>query len=231
MLVRSSFIRRSRRLRDVTYLPSRPASGDVLTWKYIASVGSSTMIGGSASGSSSDASVVPIDEVVDAGDEHDVAGRGATRPAVRSRPVNWKIWPIFARARNRARCERAAQHGDFLARGDAAAADAADAEPTDVARIVERADLELQRRRRDRRRGRARAPGSSRTAASCRARRRRSDGSFSSRARRRVERVGGAPWRSDVERGPAVQRRRVDDRESRAGRRWRRAGRRARTSR
>ena len=44
----------------MTYLPSRPASGDVLTWKFIDSVGSSTVIGGSASGVSTAASVVPI---------------------------------------------------------------------------------------------------------------------------------------------------------------------------
>ena len=41
--------------------------------------------------------------------------------------------------------ERAVEHGDFLAGREPAAADPADAEPPDVARIVERGDLELQR--------------------------------------------------------------------------------------
>ena len=42
--------RRSRIWRLVTNLPSLPASGEVFTWKFMTSVGSSTEIGGSASG-------------------------------------------------------------------------------------------------------------------------------------------------------------------------------------
>ena len=41
--------------------------------------------------------------------------------------------------------QRSVQHRDFLPRGDAPAADAADAEPADVARIVERGNLQLER--------------------------------------------------------------------------------------
>jgi len=97
MLVRSSFCSRSRTLRDVTYLPSRPASGDVFTWKYIASVGSSTRIGGSASGTSTAASVVPIASS-STPVTSTISPAAALATAVRSRPANLKICPIFARA-------------------------------------------------------------------------------------------------------------------------------------
>ena len=43
-------MRRSRIWRLVTNLPSLPASGEVFTWKFMTSVGSSTEIGGNASG-------------------------------------------------------------------------------------------------------------------------------------------------------------------------------------
>ena len=36
-------------LRDVTYLPSLPANGEVFTWNVMVTVGSSTVSGGSAS--------------------------------------------------------------------------------------------------------------------------------------------------------------------------------------
>ena len=69
----------------------------------------------------------------------------AASTGTRSRPGNANTWPIFAFGGISPSAERTVQHGDFLARRDAAAADAADAEAADVARIVERADLELQR--------------------------------------------------------------------------------------
>ncbi len=45
----SSSCRRSRSTREVTYLPSRPANGEVLTWKVMLTVGSSTVSGSIAS--------------------------------------------------------------------------------------------------------------------------------------------------------------------------------------
>ncbi len=95
MLVSISLARRSRRLRDVTYLPSRPASGDVLTWKYIDSVGSSIMIGGSASGVSTAASVVPIDSS-STPVTSTMSPTSAVSMGTRSMPWNENSWPIFA---------------------------------------------------------------------------------------------------------------------------------------
>ena len=43
-LVSSSLSSRSRKLRDVTWVPSRPENGEVLTVNCIAMVGSSMMI-------------------------------------------------------------------------------------------------------------------------------------------------------------------------------------------
>ena len=48
-LCTSSFSRRSKILREVTNLPSLPANGEVLTWKVIVTVGSSTDSAGRAS--------------------------------------------------------------------------------------------------------------------------------------------------------------------------------------
>ena len=45
----SSFSRRSLMLREVTYLPSRPANGELLTWNVMLTVGSSTESNGNAS--------------------------------------------------------------------------------------------------------------------------------------------------------------------------------------
>ena len=56
----SSFWSRSRRFRDVTYCPSRPATGDVFTPKIIDTVGSSIAGGGIATGCSTDAIVSPM---------------------------------------------------------------------------------------------------------------------------------------------------------------------------
>ena len=176
---------RSRRLRLVTYLPSLPASGEVLTWNCIDSVGSSTAIIGSASGASIAAIVVPMLQIVDAGDQHDVAGRrGFDRRALAGRRSR-----APGRPSPRTAGGVAVEDHHFLSRGEAAAADAADAEASDVARIVERADLQLQRRRRDR----PRAPA---------------------RCARIVSNSGrmSVPVDLRVERRVAVQRRRVDDR-------------------
>ena len=56
----SSRSRRSLICREVTYCPSRPDIGDVLTPKIIETVGSSTAIGGIASRCSTSAMVSPI---------------------------------------------------------------------------------------------------------------------------------------------------------------------------
>ena len=60
-------------------------------------------------------------------------------------PENANTWPIFAFGGTHALGRRTVENRDFLTRHDAAAADAADAEAADVARVVERAHLELQR--------------------------------------------------------------------------------------
>jgi hypothetical protein len=57
--VSASFIRRSRRLRLVTYLPSRPANGESLIRNSIESVGSSIASGFSGSGLSASAKLSP----------------------------------------------------------------------------------------------------------------------------------------------------------------------------
>ena len=60
MLRSSSAYRRSRSLREVDHCPSRPVNGEVLTEKAMRTVGSSTVIGGSASGCSGSAMVSPM---------------------------------------------------------------------------------------------------------------------------------------------------------------------------
>ena len=57
----SSRSRRSRMLRLVMNFPSRPAKGDVLTWKVMEIVGSSTLSAGSASAASGSQIVSDMD--------------------------------------------------------------------------------------------------------------------------------------------------------------------------
>jgi hypothetical protein len=71
-------------LREVTYLPSLPAKGEVLTWKVMLTVGSSTVSGGSASARPGSQSVSEIRRL-DAGDADDIAG-AALCTSLRSRP-------------------------------------------------------------------------------------------------------------------------------------------------
>ena len=59
-LVSSSFCKRSRRLREVTYWPSRPAKGEVFTMNCMAMVGSSMVITGSGAGFSTSVMVSPM---------------------------------------------------------------------------------------------------------------------------------------------------------------------------
>ena len=77
----SSRSRRSRIWRLVTNLPSRPASGEVLTQKFIVSVGSSTFSIGSGSGFVEVGERHADADVLDAVDQHDVARAGFGRPA------------------------------------------------------------------------------------------------------------------------------------------------------
>ena len=56
----SSFCRRSQSWRLVTYLPSRPARGDVLTQKFMISVGSSILSIGRGAGRSGSVTVTPM---------------------------------------------------------------------------------------------------------------------------------------------------------------------------
>ena len=65
---------RSRRFRDVTYWPSRPAIGDVLTPKIIDTVGSSTGMRGMATRCSGLGDRLADRDVLDAGETDDVAG-------------------------------------------------------------------------------------------------------------------------------------------------------------
>ena len=62
--------------RAVSFVPSWPASGDVLMPMVIDRLGSSTWISGSGRGSSGSASVSPIVTSGDAGDGDDLAGSG-----------------------------------------------------------------------------------------------------------------------------------------------------------
>ena len=75
----SSRSSRSRICRLVTNLPSRPASGELLTQKFIVSVGSSTCSIGSGSGSLEVGERHADADVLDAVDQHDVARAGLGR--------------------------------------------------------------------------------------------------------------------------------------------------------
>ena len=70
----SSRSSRSRSCRDVTYCPSRPAIGDVLTPKIIDTVGSSIAIGGIALRMLDVGNRLADGDVLDAGEADDVAG-------------------------------------------------------------------------------------------------------------------------------------------------------------
>ncbi len=74
--MRSSLSRRSRKLREVTNLPSRPANGELLTLNWIAMVGSSMMIGGSGCGFSTSQKLSADRDAGDAGDGDNVTNLG-----------------------------------------------------------------------------------------------------------------------------------------------------------
>ena len=79
-------------------------------------------------------------QIFDSGDEHDIARRGRVdRHAGQPREAQ-DLADLAARTFG-----RAVQSHHVLAGGDAAPANAPDAQPADVARVVERADLQLQR--------------------------------------------------------------------------------------
>src|SRR5260363_251087 len=132
----SSRINRSRNCRLVTNLPSRPASGEVFTQKFMVNVGSSIAIIGSACG-------------------FDRSHRVAPMP-ISSMPLTNTISPAFDAlqsfelvnlvdfARQYVAAWAKAQRNG-LAFVQRAARDAADADASNIARIVQRGDLQLQR--------------------------------------------------------------------------------------
>ncbi len=82
----------------------------------------------------------PDRQLIDAGNQHDVAGRRAfDRRALQPGEAE-HLADLAARRRG-----IAGENHHFLPGDEAAAADPADTEPSDVARVVERADLQLQR--------------------------------------------------------------------------------------
>ena len=82
----SSRASRSRRLREVTYCPSRPAIGEVLTPKTIETVGSSTCIGRIGRGSSGLVMVSPM--VMSSIPARQMTSPAAARAtSIRSRPL------------------------------------------------------------------------------------------------------------------------------------------------
>ena len=72
----SSLVSRSRRWREVTYWPSRPASGEVLTPKTIDTVGSSIGDGRNREAMLRIGDGLADGDVLDAGEADDVAGGG-----------------------------------------------------------------------------------------------------------------------------------------------------------
>ena len=137
----SSRSSRSRICRLVTNLPSRPASGELLTQKFIVSVGSSTISIGSGCGSSRLGQRDADADALDAVDQDDVARAGFGRLlALEALELQHLVDARLDRRRVGAGVQR-----DVLHRLQRALVDAADADPADVGRVVERADLQLQR--------------------------------------------------------------------------------------
>ena len=136
---------RSRRLREVTHWPSRPANGDVLMVNVIAMVGSSIWIGGSGLGVSALVTVSPM--------------------VMPSTPAMARMSP--GRADGLVHALQAFERvqlgdlgfvngaveladGDFVAVAQRAVEDAADGEAAQIVAVIEIGDQHLQNRRRDR---------------------------------------------------------------------------------
>ena len=145
---RASAKRRSRIFRDVTYSPSRPPQGEVLTPKIIAIVGSSTRIGGSGTGALAVGDGVADVDLLDAGDRDDVAGARARHLAALEAVPGVEQRDLAGHLRAVGATERVLAAGRELA-GD----QPPDGEPADVVVVVEVVHLELRRRVRDRRAG------------------------------------------------------------------------------
>ena len=90
-LLCSSRSSRSRIWRLVTNLPSRPASGELLTQKFIVSVGSSTFSIGSGCGSSRSVSVTPM-PMSSMPLISTMSPGPASVACLRSRPSNFSTW-------------------------------------------------------------------------------------------------------------------------------------------
>ncbi len=139
----SSFSSRSRRLREVTYWPSRPATGDVLTPKIIDTVGSSTAIGGMAMRCSWSAIVSPIVMSSMPARQIDVARRGLA-----------DLDPLEAVEREQLGDLRVLERAielddrDRVVQLHGAVEDAADGDAPEIVAGVEVGDEHLQRRRR-----------------------------------------------------------------------------------
>ena len=156
----SSLSSRSFSWRDVTYCPSRPATGDVLTPKMIDTVGSSIAIGGIAIWCSMSVIVSPI-----------VMSSMPARQTMSPAAAVLDVHPLQAvegvqlghlRVLN-GRIEL--DHGDGVADLHAAVEDPADRDAADVVARVEVRDEKLQRRVRVARAAAARARRPRRTAA------------------------------------------------------------------
>ena len=77
-------------LRLVTYWPSRPAKGELLTLNWMAMVGSSMMMSGSGAGFSTLGDGFADGDAFDAGDGYDVAHDWSRSISVRLRPEKVK---------------------------------------------------------------------------------------------------------------------------------------------
>ena len=138
----SSRSSRSFSWRDVTYWPSRPAIGDVLTPKIIDTVGSSIAIGGHRRrGCSTSAIVSPI-VMSSMPARQTMSPAAASVMSMRFRPSKAKSLVTFVS------CTRPIElaDGDRVADLDAAVEDAADRDAAEVVARVEVGDQHLQRR-------------------------------------------------------------------------------------
>ena len=137
-LVSSSLSRRSRRLREVTNLPSRPANGPLLTLNWIAIVGSSIVIGGSGCGFSTSQKLSPI-VMPGMPAMATISPIWVSSMSVRLRPEKLKSFVILYLA------EGAVELGDvvLLAGAHGAVEDTANGETTEVVGVVEVGDKDL----------------------------------------------------------------------------------------
>ena len=138
----SSRSSRSRSCRDVTYCPSRPAIGDVLTPKTIDTVGSSIAIGGMAIAVLDVGDRLADRDVLDAGQADDVAGGGLLNVDALQAVEGIELGDLRLLDVPRRACTTAT--GSPISH--AAVEDAADRDASQVVARVEVGDEQLQRR-------------------------------------------------------------------------------------